>query len=285
MSETAKLPLLIYHGKCPDGFGAAYSFWKKYKNEIEYIALDHVDEQYKGLLKSVFEDRKVWMVDISLERDDAIEIRNKFKTLEIIDHHISAQRKLSDLDFCKFDMSHSGAYLAWDYCFGDSAPLPKLLQYIEDRDLYTWRLPYAKEILAAVDSYPRNFETWEKLDERIEDPHQFAIILEEGAAILRYNKVLMNILKAEIYFGEIKGDKVPIINTPFFRSELLNELCLEHKDCPFAAGYHYDGEFFVFSLRSAKDKADVSEIAAKFHGGGGHKNAAGFRVKSLDELV
>ena len=36
----------------------------------------------------------------------------------------------------------------------------------------------------------------------------------------------------------------------------------------------------TYSLRSMDDRMDVSEIA-KDNGGGGHRNAAGFRVKEL----
>lgn len=53
---------------------------------------------------------------------------------------------------------------------------------------------------------------------------------------------------------------------------------------PVALGWwqRFDGKF-QFSLRSRGD-IDVSEIAKKF-GGGGHKNAAGFQLKTLPEWV
>jgi uncharacterized protein len=45
---------------------------------------------------------------------------------------------------------------------------------------------------------------------------------------------------------------------------------------PFAACFWIDGKEMAFSLRSAPDGLDVSEIAKRF-GGGGHQHAAGFR--------
>ena len=51
----------------------------------------------------------------------------------------------------------------------------------------------------------------------------------------------------------------------------------------FAAAYYFDGEGYKFSLRSKEDGADVSKIAAVF-GGGGHKNASGFKVINLSTL-
>ena len=51
---------------------------------------------------------------------------------------------------------------------------------------------------------------------------------------------------------------------------------------PFAACYWDTPEGRVFSLRSSSDGVDVSEIAKQF-GGGGHKNAAGFKIAPEDK--
>jgi len=77
----------------------------------------------------------------------------------------------------------------------------------------------------------------------------------------------------------IGGYDVPVANLPYiFASEGGNILC---RGEPFSASYFdaADGTR-SFSLRSDKDDpnaVDVSQVALAF-GGGGHKNAAGFRV-------
>ena len=53
---------------------------------------------------------------------------------------------------------------------------------------------------------------------------------------------------------------------------------------PFAACYWDTEGARVFSLRSADDGLDVSEIA-KQYGGGGHVRAAGFSVPRNHELA
>lgn len=282
MKKTNK-PLLIYHAHCPDGFGAAFSFWKKYKEDMEYLAADHIAKPFKGLSPKTFQSREVWMVDFSLEREDAIKAHEIAKKFKILDHHISAQKDLSDLEFAHFDMAHSGAILAWKNCHPDE-DTPKLLQYIEDRDLRgpnNCILPYARELLAAIDSYPKEFDTWEHLDELIETPEGFSKLLVEGAAILRYNKVLIDSIMENTYRTTIRGYDVPIVNTPFFRSEMMGTLAIGE---PFSAGYHFDGKSFIFSLRSTDEGVDVSEIAKQFPGGGGHRKAAGFSVKNLNKI-
>ena len=82
------------------------------------------------------------------------------------------------------------------------------------------------------------------------------------------------------YEANIMGKIVPIINIPFFQSEVAAELALT---ADYAAAYYFDGESYKFSLRSKEGGDDVSLIAAKF-GGGGHKNASGFLIKNLSQL-
>jgi hypothetical protein len=82
-------------------------------------------------------------------------------------------------------------------------------------------------------------------------------------------------LKREAFTVEIGGYAVPVVNAPYiFASELAGALAEGH---PFAATYYFNGKEQVWSLRSRGESGiDVSEIAQQ-HGGGGHKNAAGFK--------
>jgi nanoRNase/pAp phosphatase (c-di-AMP/oligoRNAs hydrolase) len=67
----------------------------------------------------------------------------------------------------------------------------------------------------------------------------------------------------------------PHILVDYMRS-LKRTLRTTHKQ-PFAACYWDTPEGRAFSLRSSDDGADVAEVA-KQYGGGGHRNAAGFKV-------
>ena len=76
--------------------------------------------------------------------------------------------------------------MAWKFCHPDTE-VPELLRDVEDRDLWKFQLPYAKELLAALDSYSTTFEVWDELMKRFNNPEGVANILKEGNAILRYN--------------------------------------------------------------------------------------------------
>ena len=94
----------------------------------------------------------------------------------ILDHHVSSQQRIeAEPELVEsaeemghellFDLSHSGAVLTWRY-FHPEQPVPDLLRYVEDQDLWSWKLPGSQEVNAAISSYPRSFEVWDELAER-----------------------------------------------------------------------------------------------------------------------
>ena len=277
MSNT----IVIYHGGCPDGFGAAWSFWNKYKNSIEYYPASH------GELPPDVSGKDVFIVDFSYKREVLLQMKESANSIVLIDHHASAERESGDLDFCNFDMNHSGAYLAWDYLFG-SENIPPLISYIEDRDLWRWKLPNSNCILSAIDSYPKEFAKWSELNSMLSLDHTsedtnwgFKTLKAEGEAILRYKKNLLGSLLDNKFRANILGYDVPMVNAPFFQSELASELCEGES---FAAAYYFNGSSYRVSLRSKEEGEDVSKVACEF-GGGGHKCAAAFNINCINNFL
>jgi oligoribonuclease NrnB/cAMP/cGMP phosphodiesterase (DHH superfamily) len=202
--------------------------------------------------------------------------------LLVLDHHKSAQETCGDLDFCTFDMNHSGAYLAWAYLFPDDN-VPLLIRYIEDRDLWKWEMEHGKEILSVVDSVGKTFDEWDYLDAQLDakESVRFNRVKAMGEGILSYKENLINSLLKNSYRINVLGYDVPVVNAPFFQSEMAAELAQGE---PFAAAYYFNGTEYRFSLRSTDEGEDVSEIAIEF-GGGGHRNASGFLLTDLSVLT
>lgn len=257
-------PIVIYHDNCADGFCAAWAVRKQYPNAT-FIAAKYGDEPPAP------EGRDVFIVDFSYPRDVLFNLREKAASLVVMDHHKTAQAALSGLGFCIFDMDKSGARLAWERFNTGQSP-HWLVDYTEDRDLWRWKLPHSKEINSAIRSYPFDFEEWDSIAKR--NPEEF---IAEGAAILRDQKQTIASHVANAGTFELDGYTIPCVNCTTLISEVVGELA---EGQPFAAGFFIaaNGDR-VYSLRSRGDGIDVSEIA-KRHGGGGHKNAAGFTVKS-----
>ena len=68
--------------------------------------------------------------------------------LLVLDHHITAEKALAGLPYAYFDLKKSGAVLAWEWAHDH--PVPWILEYIQDKDLWTWALPLSREINAAI---------------------------------------------------------------------------------------------------------------------------------------
>ncbi len=261
--------LCVYHDECSDGLAAALAVKKSFDDHN--ISIEFITAQY-GDSPPIVKDKDVIIVDFSYPRDVLLEMKDEARSLFVIDHHKTAQEALEGLDFCIFNMNKSGAVLTWEFFYPDR-PIPQLFLYVQDRDLWQWKLPQSKEVSAALRSYKPFFSEWEPfLDDAV-----LHNLKSEGKAILRYQqRQIEMVLSRKPELMLIGGHEVPCINSTTLISEIGNELSQKY---PFAVCYFdtNDGKR-VFSLRSSDNGIDVSEIA-KLYGGGGHFNAAGFTVK------
>lgn len=300
------IDLIVSHGGCPDGLVAAWAGWKKLKEigkEVEiYFAYHGDDVPYDK-----FVDKNIYMVDFAYDDPETLlKIINLSRSFTLHDHHKSAQEKLATLSTpghedveIIFDMNESGASLAWKF-FHKEQPMPKLVEHIRDRDLWTWNDDNSEAFLANFDSYPRNFETCDLFS----NPAMYEKFLEEGEAILRYKNQL---IETGIKHGRLMNLKLPVgPMRRFFRSILPGNMkkLIGKKvkvyavnntskttgseigsimanspggvDVSVVWSYDQESESIVASLRSKR--TDVSKLAGLF-GGGGHKNAAGMLFK------
>jgi len=263
--DPSSVNCVIYHGGCTDGFGAAYSAWKCLGNRAEYHACKHGEPPPDVTGKTVV------ILDFSYNNATTKQLIEQAEDLLVIDHHKSAMVELHDISNTRFDMAHSGARLAWDF-FHPGHPPPKLINYIEDRDLWKWELPYSREFSAAFDMVPFRFEEFE----RFEDDSVFDDAVERGSYILAYSKTVVKKVCEKAARRKYQGMEVMVVNSSHWMSEIGNRLS---HDCDFAVIWYFDHEDRKnkVSLRAFHDNVDVSEIAKRF-GGGGHKKAAGFAL-------
>ncbi len=247
---------MLYHADCADGFGAAWALRKKYP-DAHYIPVKHGQCPPSGLDKA-----HVVMVDFSYPREVIEQLAESTASFHILDHHVTAQASLAGLPYAYFDMKKSGAVLAWEWAHPE--PAPWLLQYIQDKDLWEWRMPKSREINAALASYPFDFQVWDGLAQDM--------LEVEGRAILRQEQVLITKIVAESVLVDFEEETVPAVYSPVMTSQIGERLC---QGFPFCIIWHQREGRRYFSLRSKPGTADVSAIATRY-GGGGHVNAAGF---------
>lgn len=286
--QTSKnrCPLIIYHANCADGFTAAWLLWCYYEGKCELMPAQYGDKPPADADVAM---RKVWIVDFSYDSQTLFRLEGLSYWLLVFDHHKTAHAHLKDIDFCTFDMNKSGARLVWEYLTGlldwkpdafdvggniAEVPLSKhkapwLVDYTEDRDLWKWELPDSKAVNAGLLLYERTPDSWSAIA-RFGAPS----LGGDGELVLNYQSGIIASYAEQAHRARIGGHFVPAVNATLLQSEVAGQLAEGNK---FAAAYRHDGNEFVFSLRSRGEEGlDVSEIAS-IYGGGGHRNAAGFR--------
>ena len=256
---------VIYHADCTDGFGAAYSAWKCLGNRAEYYPCKH------GTPPPDVKGKNVVILDFSFDNKTTKKMIADAAALIVIDHHKSAVVELHDIPNTHFDMTKSGAILAWEWFHPGKEP-PKFIRYIQDRDLWTWVLEYSKEFSAAFDMVPFEFEEFEKF----EDDSVFDDACKRGSYILAYSKTVVKKVCEKAQRRKFNGRDILVVNASHWMSEIGARLA---PDCDFALIWYWDHESknTKVSLRAFHETADVSEVSKKF-GGGGHRKAAGFQL-------
>lgn len=270
--------LLITHGtnmSCLDGFGAAWAIQQRWPGvPVVFAGYDDEPPEVEGL--------GVLITDFCYPEGVMRAMAAKAKWIHVSDHHQTAEPVITSLiqeHAIKgtFDLNRSGAVLAWNYAQGEGRPIPWLLQYVQDRDLWKFEIDGSREVHAVLASIPRSYEDWTALAKRLEDPARRPQVIAEGAGILRArNSDIASTIAATARTMNIGGHDVPVANVPYLWASEVGHILGD--GVSFAATYfdRADG-MRSFSLRSSPNGADVAKIAEKF-GGGGHKHAAGFSI-------
>lgn len=265
------MDLCIYHAKCYDGFTAAWVVHRHHPG-ASFLAASYGDEAPDVT------GRDVVIVDFSYPRDVLERMHAQAKSLLVLDHHKTAEAALKGLDYAIFNQDRSGAGMAWDY-FADGELCPKLVQYVEDRDLWRWALPHSREINSWIMSFGFDFTHWNEMARVLEDEAGRTAAIAAGSALQnKHMKDCHALIQEALTEIEVLGHKVPAVNAPFMLASDIGNILSTIPGVPFAVTYYDTLTERRFSLRSNKDHGlDVSEIAKQF-GGGGHRNAAGFAV-------
>jgi len=268
-------PIVIHHANCWDGIGAAWA---------AKLALGHVvliPAQYGGTPPDVT-GQDVYIVDFSYPPEVINEMAKTANKIVMLDHHRSALNmyngnvKTPPNVEIVLDMDRSGCRMAWEYFHKQE--IPRILAYIEDRDLWRWNLPSTKFVTAWLTSQPVSVDT---LD--VAASLDMADLIVEGMAINRYIESQVDhaiqAWKNHQTMVVLDDKTCPALCSASLQSEIGHALC-EYFEFS-AVFYVVDHDTVQFSLRSTQNGPDVSEIAGVY-GGGGHRNAAGFRIPLID---
>ena len=279
-------PLVIYHGRrCPDGFAAALAAWLFYEGRAEFLGLDHGDTKSLDDLPAL-SGRAVYILDFSFAPELLRGIEALAAKLVLLDHHKSAAEKLSGFA-CRcgvvfFDMNKSGARLAWEF-FQPATPLPDLVRFVEDRDLWVWQYPESAGFLAALDMEALDFARWAEI--AAFSPLQLTAFMARGQAM----DEKFSHLAADIAEGAqpvtFNGQRGLMVNAPGVFHSLVGHM-LSEKSGTFALMWVAAKDGLIKGGLRSQRGFDCIPLAESM-GGGGHAQACGFKMgkERLPELL
>lgn len=295
--------LIIYHANCMDGFGAAWAAYtgidSNSASDVSFrTAYDEIQlwpasygEPWPANETSI--STQIHIVDFSYPPEIIEEMLNCVESVRILDHHKTAIEKFNygynigwqDTKnlLINFNVGKSGAMLAWEY-YHPNEEVPKLIQHIQDRDLWKFEMMNTKAFHLNLSTFPKEIGVWSEINTAIENEDQdecnedyYDNFISQGNAIDRYyQQTIQSIISSTKRTCQIDNLRGLSCNTNgMFASDIGNILAKETGTWGMTWD-HVAGTQVKFSLRSIGE-FDVAKIAESF-GGGGHKNAAGFTL-------
>ncbi len=262
--------IVFYHANCPDGFGGAYSAWKKFGDTAQYCPLS-----YGKPIPENLDGAHLFFIDFCYDQEVMDSIKAVAGSLTVLDHHEGVEEVTRSMPEFVYDVNRSGASIAWAY-FHPDVPLPTLLTLIEDDDLFRFKLPDTKAMLAYIAVKPFTFEFWDELAQVLDDPEQKEKMLEKVRAYREYFDLLVEqsverakLLQFEDYqiLAGVTHPMKPMV------SALGNALA--KKQGPFAFVLQVREEGIAVSVRG-DGSIDLAALTQKYGGNGHHDSAAFF---------
>lgn len=268
---------IITHASCVDGSVSAWVI-KRYldkTNPFEKVKIIYA--KYRDIYKDIFpyeindlNNSTLYIVDYTYTADVISKL--KCKRIIIIDHHKSMENELikcKSLLNCEvhFDLSKCGCTLAWTLLFDEN--IPWWLLYVEDRDLFKWKLPNSREINEAIFNkfYPdehtyNSLMTYSKYD--------INKLIGLGRRLLDNKKKLVS--KYKINKIKFRSYTCGILNIKHNITDIYLHNMYNYDMMIF---YSYNHELNTWVVKMRSHIIDVQSIA-KLYNGGGHEGAASF---------
>ncbi|XP_074586108.1 uncharacterized protein LOC141841809 [Curcuma longa] len=331
MAGALRKSAVLYHYPCPDGAFAALAA-HLYFSAASLPVLFFPNTVYNPIRVDdlpLGEINEVYLLDFIGPSGFIAELYPKVESVTILDHHKTAVEALcGNASFGKnvikvIDMDKSGATIAFDFfkerlikrsdtlkglgvhnhqeagqkflsgCKFER--VQKLFEYIEDADIWRWKLPHSKAFSSGLKdmNIEYNVNVNSALFDQLLalDPEDIIAI---GQKTLSHKQELIDQVLQQSYiigigeglFGQCLAVNADSISD--LRSELGNQLAVKSRDTGLrgigAVVYKVpqldDDHSLKISLRSV-DAEDTTPISKRY-GGGGHQKASSFMLKCAE---
>lgn len=272
--------ICFYHSADLDGHCSGALIKMKYP-ECELYGINYGDE----FPWDKVENQHVIMVDFCLQPfEDMLKLKEKANALIWIDHHksvIDESKKYPVIEGFRKN-GRAACELVWIYYNISLSDIPTFVYLLGRYDVWDHSDPRTLPFQWGMKQYDTDpsrdsvMEFWNLLF----DVELINRIIEDGSIILKYVKSEdEKYVKALSFETELDGYKAIAVNKMFTNSQLFDSVWDNTKyDIMITFGWKKGS--WTISLYTDKEGVDVSKIAKK-HGGGGHKQAAGFQCKTM----
>ncbi len=300
MTEPDVTRLVLYHASCRDGMCAAMVCWLQFKDSARYRPVTYNGETLRGIVNETLESHpkldEVYVVDFTFRGEaDTISwlLTEMGMGVTLIDHHSTAVDDITAISESvpakgeriniRYAEDKSGAGLTWDF-FYPNTPRPPVVAYVEDRDLWLWKLPdsdivntYLQSMPLAMVRWVKLFYEWNQETIRAIGSYQMTFIAGQVCEHMRRARYI------HVEDGNGRSYRAAIFGCSL--STLTSETCdalLKHGDVPIdiaiCVPINMAADGHVYSIRS-RDTGKARQFAESY-GGGGHDDAAGCKPAS-----
>ncbi|MSU74371.1 hypothetical protein EXS57_01170 [Candidatus Kaiserbacteria bacterium] len=263
---------IFYHADCLDGFGGAYAAWKKFGDTAEYYPSKY---GHDPLIEAVV-GKEVYFIDFCYSQAVMDKILGQAGSLTVLDHHEGIKEVVKSIPHHVYDSNRSGATIAWSY-FHPDTEVPRLLQHMEDEDLYRFHLPDTRPLGVYLSAHEFSFPFWNQVAQDLDSEEKRTVLLAKAHTYLEYFNYLVRLSVEHAHPILFEGHHVLLANTSpmkTLKSAVGNELL--KKKPPFALVMSIHPNGLGVSIRG-DGSIDVSAIARKY-GGNGHPSSSGFHI-------
>lgn len=317
-NSIKKSAAVLYHYPCPDGAFAALAAHLYFK-ATSLPAIFFPNTVYSPIKPDqlpLHQFSHVYLLDFVGPSGFVQQLSSEVPRVVILDHHKTAMEALGGRSFegenvsKVIDMERSGATIAFDYfkhkllesgknnydeIIAEFDRVRRVFEYIEDGDLWRWRLENSKAFNSGLKD--SNLEFNAQLNPSLFDQLlslSLESVISQGIVSLSVKQKLIDDTLDQSYeialgggaFGRclaVNADSVSEL-----RSELGHQLATKSRNLKLrgigAIVYRVpeleNDEMLKISLRSV-DSEDTTPISEEF-GGGGHRNASSFMISSAD---
>lgn len=272
--KTPTKNIVVFYHDDLDGFTGAWAAWKKLKDRADYVLVNYDEDINDGIFQ--LKDREIYFIDCSLKVQEMLNLASKNKVI-LIDHHLSSKEKASLLPGSVFDDNHSAAFLSWKY-FQDGKKTPLIVRYVEDYDIWKFKLPGSKELTTMLNLASFNFKIWDKMANIFQNKNKRKGLFKKGRTIVDYQKSLIGELSDKGQEVVFEGYDAIAVNSPVLSSEIGNHIHTQTGKIGIVWSYKGKKAPKIHVSLRGDGKINLSELAKKYNGGG-HKAAAGFAIK------